>query len=65
VSKELYLVHTEMGGLPLAQEHPLQGFKSAFLPFHHRSVAAELEAFGFKRALTLFPDRAHLPLLKR
>jgi adenosine deaminase len=51
VSKELYLVHTRLG-VPWAaiKQIILNGFKSAFLPFHERramlrAYAAELEQF--------------------
>jgi adenosine deaminase len=51
VSKELHLVHAEMG-LPLSdiKQIILNGFKSAFIPFHEKrrfleTVSAELEAF--------------------
>ncbi|MFO0609772.1 MAG: adenosine deaminase [Polyangiales bacterium] len=51
VSKELYLVHTRLGvPWPAIKQIILNGFKSAFLPFHERramlrTYAAELEQF--------------------
>ncbi len=51
VSKELYLVHTRLGvAWPAIKQIILNGFKSAFLPFHERramlrAYAAELEQF--------------------
>jgi adenosine deaminase len=51
VSKELWLVHSEMG-VPFSdiKAMVLAGFKSSFLPFHEkqallRQVAAELEQY--------------------
>ena len=52
VSKELWLVHTQMGlGMADLKQIILSGFKSAFLPFHVkqqylRSVSEELRAFS-------------------
>lgn len=63
VSKELYIVHTEMGiGWPSIKSVILNGFKSAFLPFHERQtmlrqVAAELSTF--ERELDLEPTDLH------
>ena len=51
VSKELYLAHKHMGlGLADLKQIVLNGFKSAFLPFHERramlrAIAGELAAF--------------------
>ena len=51
VSKELYLVHTRLGvAWPAIKQIILNGFKSAFLPFHERramlrTYATELEQF--------------------
>lgn len=51
VSKELYLVHARLGvPWPAVKQIILNGFKSAFLPFHERRAmlrmyAAELEQF--------------------
>jgi adenosine deaminase len=54
VSKELYLCHTEMG-MPLAdiKQIVLNGFKSAFMPFHEKrrfleTTSAELAAFDLE-----------------
>jgi adenosine deaminase len=63
VSKELFIVHTEMGvGWPSIKSVILNGFKSAFLPFHERQtmlrhVAADLLAF--ERELRLEPTDLH------
>jgi adenosine deaminase len=51
VSKELFLVHTRLGvPWPAIKQIILNGFKSAFLPFHERramlrTVAMELDQF--------------------
>ncbi len=51
VSKELYLVHTRLGvPWPAVKQIILNGFKSAFLPFHERramlrTVSQELDQF--------------------
>ncbi len=51
VSKELYLVHSRLGvPWPAIKQMVLNGFKSAFLPFHERramlrTVATELDQF--------------------
>ena len=63
VSKELYIVHTEMGiTWPSMKSIILNGFKSAFLPFHERQtmlrkVSAELASF--ERELDLPPTDTH------
>jgi adenosine deaminase len=55
VSKELYLVHTQMGfALDDIKQLIMNGFKSAFMPFHEKrryleSIAAELERFSPER----------------
>lgn len=51
VSKELHLVHAELGlPLPDIKQLILNGFKSAFMPFHEKrrfleTISAELEGF--------------------
>ncbi len=58
VSKELFIVHTEMDvDWPSLKSIILNGFKSAFLPFHERramlrAVAIELEQFEREYHLT-------------
>jgi adenosine deaminase len=65
VSKELYLVHTEMKVDYRSLKSILfNGFKSAFLPFHERqillrSVAAELEAFEQAHRPDMGPSEPH------
>jgi len=68
VSKELFIVHTEMDvDWPSLKSILLNGFKSAFLPFHERramlrTVAIELEQFEREHNL-LSPAESHSPKL--
>ncbi len=66
VSKELYLVHAQLGmPWPGIKQIILNGFKSAFLPFHERRAmlrmaATELEAFEHAHPDLTHPDPATL-----
>ncbi|MBI5512889.1 MAG: adenosine deaminase [Deltaproteobacteria bacterium] len=67
VSKELHLVHTELGvPWPAVKQIILNGFKSAFLPFHERramlrNVALELDAFETTHRPTHSPPAKNPP----
>ena len=69
VSKELFIVHTEMDvGWPSLKSIILNGFKSAFLPFHERramlrAVAIELEQLEREFHLTPGSEGAPKALL--
>jgi len=69
VSKELFIVHTEMDvDWPSLKSIILNGFKSAFLPFHERramlrAVAIELEQFERENHLTPGAEAAPKALL--
>ena len=57
VSKELYLVHTEMG-VPFRdiKSMVIAGFKSAFMPFHEKQAALR----RITQELSRYDDSGHL-----
>ncbi len=63
VSKELFIVHSEMGvSWPAMKSIILNGFKSAFLPFHERQTMlrqAATELSVLERELALEPTDLH------